>query len=263
MRIVGGESVHTEVIKLIEDAEKAVILVSPYVDPWKRLVRAVEHTTARGVQVVFVFRGGADLEKQWTKLGVFKGTAGVVGYALERLHAKLYVSDKSAILTSMNLLGSSALDSHEAAVVFEVQKDPEGYRGVAKLATDTLERARVDTKLAVEKRKREVKESAQAVTTGRTASSSAKSLRPKRMTSGQKSRRGKVRVKSSVLNGHCIRCKATVGLDVKKPLCPGCYATWAKFKDVNFGEKHCHCCGKAHRSSVAKPVCRRCYTLLT
>lgn len=259
MRVVGGQEVHTEVVRLIEEAQRTVVLISPYLDPWTRLERAIEDASDRGVQVVLVVRGGRDLEKQTEKMGPLLRFRGVTGLCLERLHAKLYLSESSSIITSMNLLGTSALDSHEAAVVFDKGTDQEGYSGLSNLARDILSRAERDTKRAAKKKKQAAAKSVATALLSAFTSAPTKPATTKKKTgsSGTSTKKSSVRFASAA--GHCIRCRSALPLNVKKPLCPKCYTVWAKYKDTKYVEKHCHGCGKTHAASVAKPCCRSCY----
>lgn len=59
--------------------------------------------------------------------------------------------------------------------------------------------------------------------------------------------------------GACLRCGSEVPFDPAKPYCASCFASWKRFSNENYVEKHCHDCGGSHRASMAKPLCRSCY----
>ena len=62
--------------------------------------------------------------------------------------------------------------------------------------------------------------------------------------------------------GFCIRCSGQIGFTPKKPLCENCYKEWAKYKNKNYREKHCHKCGNLEATTVARPLCGTCFTNL-
>ena len=74
-----------------------------------------------------------------------------------------------------------------------------------------------------------------------------------------------VKFESSTLasaQGFCIRCSGQIGFTPKKPLCENCYKEWAKFKNKNYREKHCHKCGNLEATTVVRPLCGTCFTNL-
>ena len=60
------------------------------------------------------------------------------------------------------------------------------------------------------------------------------------------------------LDGFCIRCREVIALDPKKPYCKAHYRSWNRYKNYSYVEKHCHRCSKERKSTMSKPVCRRC-----
>ncbi|NOY25141.1 MAG: hypothetical protein GXP62_04630, partial [Oligoflexia bacterium] len=117
MEIVAGATQKDTVEQIIQGAEKQVMLFSPYFDPWQRLTEVVTRAIGvRDVKVFLIVRGGRDAKKQlgmakrWEKLGVEVRTK-------DHLHAKVYLSEKAALVTSLNLLKSSVLDSWELGML--------------------------------------------------------------------------------------------------------------------------------------------------
>ena len=44
-----------------------------------------------------------------------------------------------------------------------------------------------------------------------------------------------------------------------RPYCNSHYRTWARFKNADYEESHCHACGSEHDTSMAKPLCLSCF----
>ena len=39
-----------------------------------------------------------------------------------------------------------------------------------------------------------------------------------------------------------------------------CYASWKRYENDSYEEKHCHTCGSKHAATLIKPLCGACYT---
>ena len=59
--------------------------------------------------------------------------------------------------------------------------------------------------------------------------------------------------------GFCLRCGNEIPCALKRPYCNTHYRSWARYKNEDYEEKHCHTCGAEHSSSMAKPMCLSCY----
>ena len=59
--------------------------------------------------------------------------------------------------------------------------------------------------------------------------------------------------------GFCIRCEAEISANPERPYCEKCFASWNRYKNAAYEEKHCHTCGKAHAATLRKPLCPTCY----
>lgn len=64
MRIIQGSVQHEKIMTLIDEAKRALILVSPYLSPWQRLTAAIERARVRGVAIFLILRGGEDRAKR-------------------------------------------------------------------------------------------------------------------------------------------------------------------------------------------------------
>jgi len=75
----------------------------------------------------------------------------------------------------------------------------------------------------------------------------------------QSVREEKGRYSTSPQNGVCIRCHTEIKLNPHIPYCYSCFKNWKRYGNNTYQEKFCHICGKAHQTSMAKPVCLSCY----
>jgi phosphatidylserine/phosphatidylglycerophosphate/cardiolipin synthase-like enzyme len=129
IRFLPPEQISTGVLSLIKGAEQRIVLVTPYLKPWNHLRDAILDKAGKGVEVTLIVRAD-EIEKAAPFLRLF-AEAGVRVRELERLHAKLYMSDSEAIHTSMNLLETSALNSWESAISISAKDAPDFYKEFA------------------------------------------------------------------------------------------------------------------------------------
>lgn len=247
---ITGPEIENHALRLINDAEKVVVLITPYFTPWEHLRFAIENARVRGVEVILVLRGG-DKAKENAATAAYYVQRGVKVLYLERLHAKLYISEKTAMLTSMNLVSASASGSWEIAGLFHKSEDPTAFAELGTCFTRILDQV----KLAAQREKLAP------------AGSAHPGARPARTASAPAARAPRAtdlvvaatrRAKGSDL-GVCIRCADTVARNPERPLCKECYAAWAKYENPAYEERFCHGCAKRSPTSLAKPLCRACF----
>lgn len=229
MDVLGGTEISSEVLTLIEEAKQILILVSPYFDPWERLSTEIKRAATRsGMKVMLLLRGGEDRAKQEERA---RGLAevGVRMMFLSKLHAKVYISESQAIVTSMNLLKSSALDSWELAIRVNAKEDSAIFSKIVTHVKDLMDRAKDERELAAK---------VKAATNVAGLATMLDELRSNdsipRLTSWQ----GRAKT------GYCIRCGVDIAFNPSRPLCADCFKAWAKFENPDYQESHCHACGK-------------------
>ena len=248
--VVTDEDVPVRIRAIIDNAEKEVILVSPYVDNWQRLFDWVTIAVKDGKNVLLLTRRDDGIDGK-TKFG---GTSGIdvltrlveVGAEvrwLEKLHSKIYANESEVVVTSMNLLASSAAQSKEiglsltnGANVVAVRKYLDDLR---KLSEPFVAAGAWDGVWDTEKK-----------------ATSSKATAPVKKAKTKSAAKQKHKVQG---RGYCIRCAAGIDFSTDKPLCDKDYAIWAEYEDPEYGEEYCHSCGKEKVTSYAKPVCITCF----
>lgn len=119
MQLIKPRQISGEIMTLIEEADKKVILVSPYfkVKNWHKLINIFNTLINRRIEVeMFVREGEHDSIKEAREVGFRPIT-------IPHLHTKLYMNEKIAIVSSMNLLYSSDTSSLDIALKTENQKE--------------------------------------------------------------------------------------------------------------------------------------------
>jgi hypothetical protein len=115
------------VVNVIEDAKEFVVLVTAYLEMWTHLEHAIRGAVARRVPVTAILRtpdgSKREQDKKRDAAKHLEGLGATVHF-VERLHAKAYINEGEAIVTSFNLVRASQ-DSIELGVHIQ---DPELVR---------------------------------------------------------------------------------------------------------------------------------------
>ena len=150
------------------------------------------------------------------------------------LHAKCYLNEREALLTSMNLYEFSQVNNDEMGIVVSKDEDPALFD---KIIQESRRIMRVSE---------EIRETVATVN----ASDDPPEI-PRQRT--QTATVGRPQ------NGFCIRCKTTIPPNPVEPYCSSCFRTWNRYKNPDYEEKFCHTCGVDMETTKAKPVCLSCY----
>ena len=155
-------------------------------------------------------------------------------YFLENLHAKCYMNENSALITSMNLYGYSEENNREMGLFINRSDNYDLYddmKGECLSIINSAEKYTLDKK--------------------NDFFDFLDDLFPNSNNSEE-------------LEGHCIRCGTRIYLNENYPLCEDCYRVWAQYNNPNFQENYCHKCGQritwqdGEPISYANPLCPKC-----
>lgn len=225
-----GVSFHVE--QLINKANEKLILISPFLKINDRIKQSLEDKNRMKMDIRVVY-GKNELqpdENNWLKSMQFIRTS-----FCKDLHAKCYLNEKEAIITSMNLYEFSQVNNNEMGIYIEKEKDAEIYKDVLE-EVNRLIRISDEIRISVEK------------------------------TDKNKKLEKEIPVipKSQNLSngGYCIRCGTDLKLNPDQPLCFKCYKAWEIYSNPDYEEKFCHACGKENKTTIDKPFCYNCYKKL-
>jgi len=121
MKIIPPYQITSEILNLINESEKYLIIVSPYVNfkNWDRIKLDIKNALKRNVQINFYTRLDNENFKSWEEIE----SLGIKPKLIKNLHAKLYFNEKSGIVTSMNLLTSSNLNAIEFGSIYNTENE--------------------------------------------------------------------------------------------------------------------------------------------
>jgi hypothetical protein len=250
-RVITDSDVPSAVLDLIRTADKHIVLVSPYNSFWghlkdelrlairQREVRVVafynprEHTRGDGMD--WLYSEGAEV------------------YRVNYLHAKLYLNESSAILTSMNLIEGSSRNSMDIGMV--INGRGETYNTLLEYTTRLSKLGeRIDSTSANEAPGE--KPRPQRPPRARSSSMVEALIRSRE----EIPKTALKTAKAWLTRGRCIRCQKIIPFATDNPLCESHYEVWVRYKNKDYQEKFCHKCGRQSATTFAKPLCLSCYS---
>ena len=249
-KIISNHHISPEIIDLLKNSEKFVVLVSPYLYFWNYLKDEIIRCTERKVKVLLIIKEfdiddknpSVQLNKRMDILNEtleYFHDMNVEIYTNESLHTKLYMSEKLGLVSSMNLYDYSMKSNEELGVVVSDEESLEELNNYVKELKKKSSKIQFEDRIEVEEWNKQVI--------------------PNRF-------------------GTCIRCGKS---DTKEPspeipvwmiyrhedlednsnhhLCEDCLPIWKKYgSNVEYPEKYCFICGEEHETSVKKPFCKDC-----
>ena len=231
-------SYHLE--KIVNEAEDWLVIISPYIKVnsriqnyiqdkcWEYLLKTnVDHP----LDVVIIYRHGTqdpELEEWFHSLPYT-----LAGFC-EDLHAKCYLNEKEALVTSMNLYDYSQINNYEMGILVSSDTEPELY---GQIESEVRRIRTVMTEVHFDDG--EIEEHWKKEHLFTASDAEPEIVLPE--------------------YGFCLRCGTEILCSLDKPYCNSHYRTWARFKNENYEENHCHTCGEEHDTSMAKPLCLSCF----
>lgn len=212
--------ISNEIAQIIKGAKERLILISPYLQISDRFKEILEDQDRMKLDIRIIY-GKSELQPQENNW--LKSLKSVRTSICKNLHAKCYLNEKEALITSMNFYEFSQMNNNEMGIVVYKSEDPQLYDDINE-EVKRLIRISDEIKVIIEK------------------------VTPKENL-----------IKNG--EGYCIRCRGKIKLDPEHPYCMTDYQKWKKIDDKTYVEKFgfCHICGKPNASSMEKPACMDCY----
>ena len=229
-------------LRIVAQARQRLTLVSPYNRHWGHLKREVAAARQRGVAVTIYYRADepaplAQPDRVAADGAALDGAASdsVTVVPVRMLHAKIYANESFALITTMNLLETSAMYSREVGLLIADAK-------LRRQVDDYIKSLHADA--ATEAPKPDVPIPGAPIPEGRTAYRNGAGRVP---AAGIAEPAGKS-------SGFCIECGGGVGFEPERPLCATCYARFGR----NGLHRLCHRCGEPHPAQLNEPLCQPC-----
>lgn len=223
--------------ELIKNSHEKLYLVSPYLQIADSLKHLIKERDIRKINIRVVYR--KDNKINATDMNFLQELTSVHISCCENLHAKCYLNENTAIITSMNLYQYSQQNNREMGIVVDKNNDPELYNNISKEVNAIIQTSE-EPEFAIKKIDKQVP------------------AEPKSVNKINISNKQNI----SNDNGFCIRCRSDLKLNPERPLCYNCFKSWEQYSNPEYQENFCHICGKESIQSVGKPVCYSCYKKL-
>ncbi|MFC1903520.1 hypothetical protein ACFLXJ_05395 [Chloroflexota bacterium] len=246
VEFLNKDAAYSEIVKIVIQADNMLVLISPYIKIPADFLERLKHRDKQGLQTVIVCRekdlkpDERDALRQLKHLDLRFDDA---------LHAKCFHSEKSMVITSLNLHQHSQQNNREMGILLRAtSEDLSVFNEALMEANFIVSHAKKDSLMKgfVNKIMKEAKaiiEEPPTMEPSRTRTQSRA-----RATSGIKQ------------EGHCIRCNKSIPYDLDKPYCLPCARVWNSFGgNGDYKEKYCHQCGKRISTTFNYPRCNSCY----
>ena len=226
--------------ELVKNARKRLFLISPYLQISKNLRSLIKEADRQPLIDIKVI---CRKDSNWSPddISFLQNLENAKLKSIEGLHAKIYLNESTAIITSMNLYLHSQQNNKEVGLIFDAVEDKVMYDQIFQEVTRLIEDAdKIQYKVTLEKEQ-------------------PAAAKPEK---GKEKPFVKVASQQVSNKGYCIRCRAEIPLNPDEPLCSKDLKSWSRWGKREYPEKYCHICGKESEQSVAKPVCIICYKKL-
>ncbi len=213
-----GVSHHLQ--QLIDQANDTLILISPYLKINDRLRYSLEDRNRMKIDIRMVY-GKSELQPE--QINWLRGLDFVRTSFCENLHAKCYLNESEAIITSMNLYEYSQVNNEEMGILVRKSEDRALYDQIYQSARRLI-RVSDEVRLSIEK--------------------VPQTNEPQN---------------DNYDLGYCIRCGVDIKFNPQAPYCYNHFRSWKRYENPEYKEGICHICGRDHQTSMSKPVCIDCY----
>lgn len=203
-----GVSYHLE--ELLKNTKDKLILISPYLQFNDRIKEHIHNLNIQKRDIRIVYRENKlhPDENNWLASQI-----GVRTSICKTLHAKCYINDNEAIITSMNLYEFSQMNNNEMGIYFTKEQDSDLYKATFDEAQRLLTIAQ-ELRVTVQKipAKPEAKKDSKSTT--------------------------------KTDQGFCIRTGVSIPFDIKKPFSYEAFKKWDEHRNEDYKEKYCHFSGE-------------------
>lgn len=220
-----GVSYHLQ--QLINKANEKLVIISPYLKINDRIKQSLEDKNRMKIDIRVVY-GKNELqpdENNW-----LKSMTSIRSSFCKDLHAKCYLNENEAIITSMNLYEFSQINNNEMGIHVDKANDPNLYKEIHEEAQRLI---RISDEIVVTVEKAQKKEKV------------APKQEPKPITNKK--------------SGYCIRTGTEIPFNVEKPMSFEAFKSWSKYGDDEYAEKYCHFSGEPSHgeTSVKHPILKK------
>lgn len=292
MNFLTGKQLNEKIYDTIYNSEKYLLILSPFIqlDPYFKNEVFKTHLNNSNVHIIIGFgKNENNVNKSFGKedFDYFTQFPNITIVYIPNLHAKYYGNENKSVVTSMNLIDYSFINNIEFGVYSEKKLISINQNSFFESAVSTcfniveeegytifVKRPKYEKKSIFSKNyvgsevelnyiedlikfgqvsKRRLSD----FTNEKYVNIALKDQRRSREEYHVENVNKQIKIISN--KGYCIRCRATIKLDLEKPLCWDCYKTWSIYEDPFYKEKFCISCGEENNTNFNKPACLTCF----
>ena len=209
---------------VIQETRKFLIIVSPFVRISGRIKGYLEQLLLKKIEIILIYKTNSDKiinikdeDQEWLRKNKIQVKSS------RNLHAKCYINEKYALVTSMNLVDYSIANNFEMGVIFRVSDGDSNHvynditNNYGYILEDILNMNCDGSTINFDYNKYN--------------------------------------------QGYCIRTGAKIIFDLDRPMCDEAWEDWCKSGDPDIPEKYCHYSGEESNgeTSVRYPILRKNY----
>lgn len=228
-----NKATQAELEKLIKNAKKTLVLISPYIKLTNTLLARIKACGEKGVQVKIVFRKGKIDLSEFSKLKTIPNTE---LKAIEDLHSKCYFNEQTLIITSLNLLETSE-KNWEMGVLVDKEEDKDLYEDAVQESRDIYKEAKLQNEEDFKK------------------TASTNSIPKKKSSSYASFIELSEDDDFNEDEQFCEECGCEIDVNPNKHLCYDCW----KEEQNSDDEQYCEECGCQIEFNPNKPLCYDCW----
>lgn len=263
-QFLDAHNLKKELLNLFKEAERFLILVSPYIklnDEMKRSL--IRKANDKQFNIIIIFgKNELDLSKSLSKddMEFFKKFQNVEIFYNQHLHAKYYAHESASIITSLNLHQYSFANNIEIGVKFEHQ--------ILNLGKDSkldfemfeyMENMKYDSDLVFDKTT-----SNESFFFGLIKGVSKQEVHYDltKEVYGNEKNKPKVQISQKLKqqkNGFCIRTGKVIPFNLEKPFSYDAYQSWSQYSNPDYKEKFCHFSGEKSDGTICfkRPILKK------
>jgi phosphatidylserine/phosphatidylglycerophosphate/cardiolipin synthase-like enzyme len=214
-----NHSVVDEIIKLIESARDELTIITPFLNLDPRMKNALNSAKNSDVSITLYTKWKEKLAAKDEKHIDFFKSIGAEIVFIDRLHSKLYVNEREAVMCSMNMVAGSQSDSQEIGIFTNDERLVRDFNAYA----GRMYKRKMSDDFSPKK--------------------SAAKDSPSRK-------------KEEANMGYCIRTKSRIPFDKDNPFTPEKMKIVLSYKTKNYPEKYCHFTGEDSngKTTYARPI---------
>lgn len=273
-KFLEGDNLNAAITNIFKEAKKELILISPFIKLYHRFKDELKGKKADpDLEIKIVFgKNENDPSKSFhlDDLQFFMEFPNIQIYYEPRLHAKYYMNDNSAVLTSMNLYDYSQNNNIETGVLMKASR-----LGISDLDYDAFEHFEkvIKNSKTIFEKVPEYEKQNLGFSKKYTGSKIIKDITseyfnipveigetvPVSQPAINTTAVEKPSAPTATKPGFCIRTGVAIPYNPKRPFCDDAYKSWVKFQDENYKEKFCHFSGEPSNgeTSFSKPILKK------